>query len=266
MSPKGLAAQLLDVASDVPEQQLLTVCKRLDEIPTNADLAEITHRLGSMPVLGLVERVRSLASVWKLEHPGAPFSGLAAALSAISKAETVRRSRERTDLVWTGPRPDLGSVRRTEQALTEVIDGAKKQLWLVSFVGYDVPRVAKALRRAYDRSVDVQIVMETPEDSDGKLRHSGLDAFPTRLVERMSVFVWPRERRQEDEHGNIGKLHAKVALADRRNLFVTSANLTGHAMELNMELGLLVKGGTMPKRAGELFQWLVTHDYWRQVL
>ena len=43
-----------------------------------------------------------------------------------------------------------------------------------------------------------------------------------------------------------GRVHAKVAVADRRMCFVTSANLTGYAMERNMEAGLLVTGGGIP--------------------
>jgi phosphatidylserine/phosphatidylglycerophosphate/cardiolipin synthase-like enzyme len=46
-----------------------------------------------------------------------------------------------------------------------------------------------------------------------------------------------------------GSLHAKCAVADRRVLFVSSANLTEYALKLNMELGLLVRGGDLPGRA-----------------
>src|SRR5690606_606111 len=43
-----------------------------------------------------------------------------------------------------------------------------------------------------------------------------------------------------------GRVHAKVAVADSRTCFITSANLTGHAMEKNMEAGVLVTGGHIP--------------------
>ena len=41
-------------------------------------------------------------------------------------------------------------------------------------------------------------------------------------------------------------MHAKVVVADRRAALVTSANLTEHAHERNIEVGLLVRGGTVP--------------------
>jgi phosphatidylserine/phosphatidylglycerophosphate/cardiolipin synthase-like enzyme len=43
-----------------------------------------------------------------------------------------------------------------------------------------------------------------------------------------------------------GRVHAKVAVADGSTAFLTSANLTGHALEKNMEAGILINGGHVP--------------------
>jgi phosphatidylserine/phosphatidylglycerophosphate/cardiolipin synthase-like enzyme len=59
---------------------------------------------------------------------------------------------------------------------------------------------------------------------------------------------WPSERRRpalftwQDEDDEIAKLHAKVLIVDRRDLLITSANLTGHGMRHNLEFGLRVLG------------------------
>jgi phosphatidylserine/phosphatidylglycerophosphate/cardiolipin synthase-like enzyme len=46
---------------------------------------------------------------------------------------------------------------------------------------------------------------------------------------------------------NNGKVfHVKCAVADGEWLFLSSANLTQQAFTINMELGMLVRGGTMP--------------------
>jgi phosphatidylserine/phosphatidylglycerophosphate/cardiolipin synthase-like enzyme len=42
-----------------------------------------------------------------------------------------------------------------------------------------------------------------------------------------------------------------VAIADRRVLLVTSANLTQSGVGKNIEAGLLIRGGTVPGRAAE---------------
>jgi len=46
-------------------------------------------------------------------------------------------------------------------------------------------------------------------------------------------------------------MHAKLAVADRRVLFVSSANLTQSGVTKNIEAGLLVCGGPAPERAAE---------------
>ena len=46
-------------------------------------------------------------------------------------------------------------------------------------------------------------------------------------------------------------MHAKLALADRRDLLVSSVNLTASGVEHSIEAGLLVTGGSAPQRAAE---------------
>jgi phosphatidylserine/phosphatidylglycerophosphate/cardiolipin synthase-like enzyme len=49
----------------------------------------------------------------------------------------------------------------------------------------------------------------------------------------------------------------KCAVADAEWLFLSSANLTQQAFTVNMELGMLVRGGTMPGRVEEQFRRLI---------
>jgi cardiolipin synthase len=43
-------------------------------------------------------------------------------------------------------------------------------------------------------------------------------------------------------------MHAKCVVADGTCALITSANLTAHAIDINMELGLVVRGGDVPRR------------------
>ena len=45
-------------------------------------------------------------------------------------------------------------------------------------------------------------------------------------------------------------MHAKIAVADRMVLLVSSANLTSAGIDKNIEAGILVHGGTAPVRVG----------------
>ena len=68
------------------------------------------------------------------------------------------------------------------------------------------------------------------------------------------VYAW-RNKAEEFEGGRV---HAKVAVADTSSCFITSANLTGYAMEKNMELGLLIEGGEVPGLIMNHLQALIT--------
>ena len=52
-------------------------------------------------------------------------------------------------------------------------------------------------------------------------------------------------------------MHAKAAVADSRVAFLTSANLTEAALERNMELGVLIKGGILPASIDRLIDALL---------
>jgi phosphatidylserine/phosphatidylglycerophosphate/cardiolipin synthase-like enzyme len=47
-------------------------------------------------------------------------------------------------------------------------------------------------------------------------------------------------------------MHAKAVVADATIALISSANLSRAAMGANMELGILVRGGSLPR-------WLVDH-------
>jgi len=57
--------------------------------------------------------------------------------------------------------------------------------------------------------------------------------------------------------GNQGLMHAKCAIADRECLFLTSANLSGNAMAINMELGVCIHGGPLPEQVERHFDDLL---------
>jgi phosphatidylserine/phosphatidylglycerophosphate/cardiolipin synthase-like enzyme len=53
-------------------------------------------------------------------------------------------------------------------------------------------------------------------------------------------------------------MHAKVVVADRRALLVSSANITESGVAKNLEAGLLVRGGHAPQRAAEHLDHLIS--------
>ncbi len=161
------------------------------------------------------------------------------------------------EIVWTGPSPTLTSLRRTEQALFEVIEAAQRELWIVSFATYGLPSVCAALVAAAGRGCRVRLLLESEVESDGRLAHGSVEAVPDEVRSCCELYVWPRERRDTDERGRFGLLHAKCAVADGEILFVGSANLTDAAFDRNIELGVLTRGGRPAAIVERQLRWLV---------
>ena len=163
-------------------------------------------------------------------------------LLAAGHVFTQATNQQSTELVWTGPTTPFVSARRTEQALLQVINAAEKILFLTSFVAYDVSTIVKALNAANDRGVVISMLLELSQDHGGSITFDAIGKMRT-LVPTARLYAW---RDKADPFAD-GRVHAKVAVADGSMCFITSANLTGHAMEKNMEAGILISGGDIPR-------------------
>lgn len=146
------------------------------------------------------------------------------------------------ELVWTGPTTRFVPTRRTEQVLIDLIRSANTDLFLVSFVAYKVSSVATAINEAISRGVRVRVLLEASTSHGGSLTVDPA-AILRSQVPGAQLFTW----KEKPEPFVDGKVHAKVAVIDASRAFVTSANLTGYALEKNMEAGVLIHGGLVPK-------------------
>lgn len=185
---------------------------------------------------------------WAAYDPVAPPIAVAYAVRAAVYATTTHRVETSTELVWTGPNPDALPLRRTDQALLEVIESARRTLTVVTFAAYHVPAIAAALSRAARRGVSIRIIIESAQASEGKITYDALASLGPDVASMATVYIWPLDQRPVDDKGRHGSLHVKCAVADDAVLFVSSANLTAYALMLNMELGLLLRGGPLPTR------------------
>jgi phosphatidylserine/phosphatidylglycerophosphate/cardiolipin synthase-like enzyme len=136
--------------------------------------------------------------------------------------------------------------------LLDVIGSAETDLFLVSFVAYDVRSVVTAMNVAASRGVRLRVLLEASTSHGGTLN---VDPAATMRasVPAAELFTW----KDRPEPFVDGKVHAKVAVVDGTRAFITSANLTGHALEKNMEAGVLINGGPVPKTLSDHLQALV---------
>ncbi len=164
------------------------------------------------------------------------------------------------DLVLTGPTTPFVPTRRTEQVLLDVIQRAKSQLFIVSFVAYDVPSVITAMNSAIERGVETRILIEASVTQGGSLLVDPV-ATMRNCVPSALLYSWT----DRPHPFTNGRVHAKVAVADASIAFLTSANLTGHALEKNIEAGILIEGGSVPANLRSHLHALVDMKVIRQV-
>lgn len=182
-------------------------------------------------------------------------SEVAGMLVGASHAYQLARREESVELVWTGPATELVATRRTEQALLEVIQAARKDLFLVSFVAYEVPAIMKALSDAIGHGVKVSLLVESSDEYGGTLSVDSVRKMREALP-GCAVYVWSSAKKMATT-GGYGSVHAKCSVADGRIAFITSANLTSAALERNMEMGVLVRGVRLPKQLHDHLKALV---------
>lgn len=253
MAPEAtLAAAVRRAATDLPVGQLHKLADALAKHETPGAVAR--HAVvNAVPTAVFRHHAAAVYEQWA----SSAITGAGVALAVRASADVVEevRGEEQLSVVWTGPTSYEVPVRATSAVLAEVIDEAKTSLIVVSFAAYKVATIVAALKAAADRGVEVRLVLESVVESRGKLTHDAKLAFEA-LGDAVSFYVWPAELRIS-EGGGHAAMHAKCAVADRRVAFVTSANLTGAAMTDNMELGLVVRGGDVPKRIANHFSALI---------
>lgn len=194
---------------------------------------------------------------WHSEAKEVDARTVSVALQTAALSEQTHRDSHSVELVWTGPDTGDSPFRRTEQAILQVLDAAKSQITLVSFAVYRIPNIAKALVRAARRGVRLTVIVEAPDKIEGEGEYSTIKALGQEVEACSTVYFWPKENRPLGDNNKVGILHVKCAVADSEWLFLSSANLTQQAFTVNMELGMLVRGGTMPKRVEQQFERLI---------
>lgn len=243
--------ELLDavtaLVSLVSPEKVQAIAARIRLTEANRATSTLPSLVGTPVASSVVEQ---LATEWQNTKVGS--DELASMLLAASHVYTKAASEQSVELVWTGPTTTFVAARRTEQALLQVINSAEETLFITSFVAYDVAAIVRALNLANERYVQISMLLELSQDQGGSITFDVFKRMKT-LVPAATLYAWPNKA--EEFRG--GSVHAKVAVADSKLCFITSANLTGSAMERNMEAGVLVAGGEVPLAMSEHLKALI---------
>ena len=167
-------------------------------------------------------------------------------LAGLAAGYSQRAAEVSVETVWSGPGSHHVPVRATAAVLGDVVREARHELLLMTYSARPHQPLSDALGAAISRGVAVTVVVETLHGAGSAL--SGDEPYQAFTgIPGIELWHWPTSQRTESG----AKMHAKLAVADRRVLLVTSANLTQSGVTKNIEAGLLIRGGTVPVRAAE---------------
>lgn len=243
-----LLAAISDLVSNTPPERIVQLADKVRGLTVPVLSASLSDWAVTP---GTKTRLDCLTASWI--DSDIPPGELAGMLIAASHAFRQASSESETELVWTGPSSELVATRKTEQALLQVINTAHSKLFLTSFVAYDVASIMDALEKADDRGVTLSMLLESSDQHGGGVSIDGI-ARMRETIPSARVYFW---KDKGDEFAG-GKVHAKTVVCDEEICFISSANLTGHAMEKNMEAGVLIRGGVLPRTLHRHLEALVT--------
>lgn len=260
-----LARRIQELVIGLPDEVVYRLADAIDAA-NETDWHRLRTAVLSVPAQTTVRRqVRKLIDFWSKEASELTPASVAMALRAAMQVEEYHRRHQQLELVWSGPDTQVIPLRRTDQALLQLIDSADEELHIVSFAVYKLDSISAALVRAAKRGVSISIYLETPDASEGKIAYDTVKALGPDVSRRATIYVWPLDQRERTSKGKFGSLHAKIATADGRLLLISSANLTEYAMKLNMEMGLLVRGGALPGQVKKHLEGLVEQNVFKQM-
>ena len=237
-----------------PSDWLVSACETLRRFPS---AASVDFVLKNIPNTNNADLSFLMSQVVRSCVGKMSWEALSWALSASFATYQRSRTEQHIELLWSGPSPaNQIPARRIDQALYDLIANAKREILMVTFAAAKIERLTGALWKAAKAGVKIRLILEFEESSEGQLSYDALKAFPPALINASEIYHWPVEKRERNQAGRPGKLHAKVAIVDDIAL-VSSANLTDDAFNRNLEVGLLVKNAEFLVTAKSYFESLI---------
>jgi len=243
--PAGdLAAVVAELAEQLPPDHVLAWARTLRSIsPGDLELKGPgleARLLDAKPGFAMGWVPARLVTAWQAAVP--PLSGAAVAM-ALETAAIVqaRADARRSDVVISGPAAGRTAARLTSSVITELIHDCQTSLLIVSFAAFGVSEVVGELKKAADRGVRIDLVLESTADQGGTLQGRVGAAAAFEAIRRDANFwVWPARSRPA-AGASRAALHAKLIAADESVALLGSANLTDKALAINLELGVIIR-------------------------
>jgi len=132
MSNNPLLEAIAEAAASLPRSVLESLSESLEHLPPYQGAGHVRRLAQAPPQPGARAVAERLVAAWNRHAPETEAKAVALALRAAAEAAEDAHERQSVEVVWTGPAPDGAKLRRTEQALLDVIHEAKRELLVVA--------------------------------------------------------------------------------------------------------------------------------------
>lgn len=151
-----------------------------------------------------------------------------------------------------------GSVMR---ANLELLQSARDEALVVSPYLVPMPSMLDAFRVASSSGAQISVVTNSLATTDEPLAHFGYARYRQSMV-RMGVALYELmpasdariDNNSRAHHGSLARLHAKIAVVDRRWFYIGSMNMDRRSAHSNMELGLVVESIPLARELADLIR------------
>jgi len=139
---------------------------------------------------------------------------------------------------------------------------ARSEVLVVSPYFVPVPRMIEALSHASREGASVSVMTNSLATTDEPLVHYGYARYRSTLLQMGATLhelmpagePHPGWSENEGSRGSLGRLHAKLAVVDRRWFYVGSMNMDRRSAHCNTELGLIVDSTALAGELAELIR------------
>lgn len=155
---------------------------------------------------------------------------------------------ERADLVLTAPDSFRVKALRTKETLQKLIEDTEKSLIITGYSVSDYfADMLDMIIRKSQQGVYVRLYVNDMEKQKAVLER--LMAYKSRFIQ-----VYEYQKQEDDK---MAALHAKMIVSDVQKSLVSSANLSYHGMQGNVEMGFLIDSQEKAKQIEEVMKEMV---------
>lgn len=156
------------------------------------------------------------------------------------------KQEEKTELVITAPNSFKVVARKTRTVVEEMINNAERSITLTGYSISDYfADMLDIIIHKSTTGVYVTLYINNVEKHKEKIKR--VIAYSGKFIK-----IYNYNKQNED---NMAALHAKLIVVDRKMSFISSANLSYHGMQGNIEMGVLIES---KKKATEVEELLTT--------